>query len=90
MCCIGFLSLVLGADKAAIENREVIAEVFLSDGCVQFSNALTQRQRHDLETAYETNDTDEIDDPERKRKLRTLGRKFGVKFVFSQGRTPPC
>lgn len=76
MCCIGFLARRLGARPKDIRGVATL-EGTSHTKCLDFDAGTLS-----LGNAYETNDDEKIDDTERIQKLRVLGRKMGVKFVF--------
>ena len=78
-CCIGFLARKLGAkvkDIYGVSTLEDMSGDVLS--CFDFRYKFDDQ----LDEAYVTNDAEEISDIERMKRLKIIGKKMGVQFIF--------
>lgn len=83
-CCIGFLAQALGATLADIRDKRVLTDLTEKEGnqlrCRKFADW------HDAQVclAYITNDDRTLSEKTRMTRLKEIGKKMGVNFVFSQ------
>lgn len=77
MCCIGFLARELGCKREKIMGIGQLAEVD-HDTASKFTSEYDSY----LIDAYETNDDPNLNDTDRIKKLREIGKNMGVRFVF--------
>ena len=76
-CCIGFLASTLGAKNKEITGVSVLADMY-NNVCLSFSS----EHSTPLSEAYEANDDLNMNDREREKELRTIGKAMGVRFRF--------
>lgn len=84
MCCIGFLARELGCKRKDIAEVGMLcgvkteaAQAFNRDYGLSGTGYMTP-----LDKAYEVNDDTDLNDKERMRQLREIGKEMGVRFVF--------
>lgn len=76
-CCIGFLARTLGAKTNEILDTPRLADTDNAK-CLGFNSKFDNQ----LSIAYSINDSPSITDTMRIKKLKVIGKKMGVKFVF--------
>jgi hypothetical protein len=82
MCCLGFVAKKLGYSDADILNWSCPASV---QALKHDHNVLVKEEEDTAFTdlAVEINDDMHIDDKTRMKRLRALGKEYGVHFTFS-------